>query len=248
MALKVGADDLLLDPTSSRTRRRRPPRAERRSTHLLRSDKLVHEVVLVGDAPFVPLIVEKRKKQTEYGAKAVRLSQQRYIVCVNHQEAHKGRGRAPSVLERQLKKGDKALVPRLSRHPRRRAFRHRPRQGRRFDGLFISARPASSGPRSSPISTRLPRPGSNGVESASSSAPPASRRKPRALRRWRRPAAHRPTDRQQPTQPAPKCSAWAPTWHRVSASYDLPTWLSALSKIGSAGPPGRLERLLVVRG
>src|SRR5258708_7415543 len=31
-----------------------------------RSDKLVREVVLADDAPFVPLIVEKRKQQTEY--------------------------------------------------------------------------------------------------------------------------------------------------------------------------------------
>jgi hypothetical protein len=146
MALKVGADDLLLDPTSSGTRRRRPPRAVRRSTHLLRSDKLVHEVVLVDDAPFVPLIVEKRKKQTEYGAKAVRLSQQRYIVCVNHRRCRRDAAERHSVLERQLKKGDKALVPPLSRHPRRWAFRHRPRQGRRFDGLFIAAHQHRSQP------------------------------------------------------------------------------------------------------
>jgi hypothetical protein len=78
-----------------------------------RSDKLVREVVLADDAPFVPLIVEKRKQETEYGAKTVKLNNQRYIVCINHQEAQKDAADRRSILEsleRQLKKGDKALV------------------------------------------------------------------------------------------------------------------------------------------
>jgi transposase len=78
-----------------------------------RSDKLVREVVLADDAPFVPLIVEKRKQETEYGAKTVKLNNQRYIVCINHQEAQKDAADRRAILEsleRQLKKGDKALV------------------------------------------------------------------------------------------------------------------------------------------
>ncbi len=78
-----------------------------------RSDKLVREVVLADEAPFVPLTVEKRKQETEYGAKTVKLNNQRYIVCINHQEAQKDAADRRSILEsleRQLKKGDKALV------------------------------------------------------------------------------------------------------------------------------------------
>jgi Transposase DDE domain len=78
-----------------------------------RSDKLVREVVLADDAPFVPLAMAKRNKETDYGAKAVMLGKQRYIVCINHQEAAKDAAERQSILAslaRQLKKGDKALV------------------------------------------------------------------------------------------------------------------------------------------
>ena len=30
-----------------------------------------------------------RRKETDYGAKAVKLGERRYIVCINHQEAEK---------------------------------------------------------------------------------------------------------------------------------------------------------------
>ena len=78
-----------------------------------RSDKLVRKIVLADDAPFVPLTIDKRKKETDYGAKAVMLGGQRYIVCINHQEAEKDAAERRSILEsleRQLKRGDKALV------------------------------------------------------------------------------------------------------------------------------------------
>jgi transposase len=78
-----------------------------------RSDKLVREVVLADEPPCVPLTVEKRKQETEYGAKTVKLNNQRYIVCINHQEAQKDAADRRAILEsleRQLKKGDKALV------------------------------------------------------------------------------------------------------------------------------------------
>src|SRR5512135_311025 len=52
-----------------------------------RSDKLVRDVVLNEAAPFVPLVIEKRRRDIHYGAKAVELAGQRYIVCVNHQQA-----------------------------------------------------------------------------------------------------------------------------------------------------------------
>jgi transposase len=80
-----------------------------------RTDKLVREVVLADQAPFVPLTLpsKTRGKETDYGAKAVTLGGRRYIVCINHQEAAKDaadRAALVTALERQLKRGDKSLV------------------------------------------------------------------------------------------------------------------------------------------
>src|SRR5512135_3038808 len=78
-----------------------------------RSDKLVRELVLKDAVPFVPLAINKRGKQTDYEAKTVMLAGRRYIVCRNHQEAKKDaadRALIVAALERQLAKGDKALV------------------------------------------------------------------------------------------------------------------------------------------
>jgi Transposase DDE domain len=78
-----------------------------------RTDKLVRDVVLNDAAPFVPLIVEKRGRDTDYSAKAVTLGGARYIVCINHQEAAKDAADRTAILtalERQLRRGDKALV------------------------------------------------------------------------------------------------------------------------------------------
>ena len=78
-----------------------------------RTDKLVRELVLDDPAPFVPVVMSKRGKQVDYEAKAVTLAGRRYIVCRNHQEAQKDAADRISILaalERQLAKGDKALV------------------------------------------------------------------------------------------------------------------------------------------
>ena len=78
-----------------------------------RSDKLVRELVLDDPAPFVPLAMKKRGKAIDYEAKTVMLAGRRYIVCRNHQEAEKDAADRASIvaaLERQLVKGDKALV------------------------------------------------------------------------------------------------------------------------------------------
>ena len=78
-----------------------------------RSDKLVRKLVLDDPAPFVPLLISKRGKRIDYEAKTVLLAGRRYIVCRNHQEAEKDAGDRASIvaaLERQLAKGDKALV------------------------------------------------------------------------------------------------------------------------------------------
>ena len=78
-----------------------------------RTDKLVRELVLDDPTPFVPLVMSKRGKQVDYEAKAVTLAGRRYIVCRNHQEAQKDAADRVSILaalERQLAKGDKALI------------------------------------------------------------------------------------------------------------------------------------------
>ena len=78
-----------------------------------RTDKLVRELVLDDPTPFVPLVMSKRGKQVDYEAKAVTLAMRRYIVCRNHQEAQKYAADRISILaalERQLAKGDKALI------------------------------------------------------------------------------------------------------------------------------------------
>ena len=78
-----------------------------------RSDKLVDELVLDHPAPFVPLMMKKRGKEIDYEAKTVMVAGRRYIVCRNRQEAAKDAADRASIvaaLERQLAKGDKALV------------------------------------------------------------------------------------------------------------------------------------------
>jgi hypothetical protein len=78
-----------------------------------RNDKLVGELVLDDSAPFIPLVLTKRKKDIDYEAKAVTLAGRRYIVCRNREEMKKdaaARAAILAALERQLKKGDKSLI------------------------------------------------------------------------------------------------------------------------------------------
>jgi Transposase DDE domain len=78
-----------------------------------RTDKLVREFVLDDPAPFTPFVQSRRAHEIEYETKAVERGGRRYIVCRNLQEASKDaadRGKIIEALERQLKKGDKALV------------------------------------------------------------------------------------------------------------------------------------------
>jgi hypothetical protein len=78
-----------------------------------RTDKLVREVVRSDAAPFVPLVIEKRGRDTDYGAKSVTLGGARTIVCINRQEAAKDAAERSAILaalQRQLRRGDKALV------------------------------------------------------------------------------------------------------------------------------------------
>jgi transposase len=113
-----------------------------------RSDTLVRNLVLDDPAPFVPFVLTKRKKEVDYEAKAVALAGRRYIVCRNHDQMRKdaaARAAILAALEKQLKKGDKALVGNKGY----RRFLANPDEGHfaidhakaeedaKFDGLFV---------------------------------------------------------------------------------------------------------------
>jgi Transposase DDE domain len=79
-----------------------------------RTDRLVREVVLADAGAFTPLLVERaRGAETQLFAKAVRHGGRRHIVCRDEAEAEKDRADRQAIiagLERQLRRGDKALV------------------------------------------------------------------------------------------------------------------------------------------
>ena len=113
-----------------------------------RTDKLVRELVLDDPSPFVPLVMSKRHKEIDYEAKTVKLAGRRYIVCRNHQEAAKDtadRAAIVAALERQLAKGDKALVSNTGfrRYLRTISDQHfaidpdKVEQEKKFDGIFV---------------------------------------------------------------------------------------------------------------
>ena len=113
-----------------------------------RSDKLVRELVLNDAAPFVPLAMKRRGKEIDYEAKTVMLAGRRYIVCRNHQEAQKDAADRASIvaaLERQLAKGDKALIGNTGfrRYLKTISNEHfaidpdKIEEERKFDGIFV---------------------------------------------------------------------------------------------------------------
>jgi hypothetical protein len=124
---------------------------ERKLLYLLgtreRTDKVVRTVVLADGAPCVPLTVTRRGHEIDYEAKAVTVGGRRFILCRNHQEAERDAANRDAILaslERQLAKGDKALVGNSGF----RRFLKAPQQGfaidearvaedARFDGVFV---------------------------------------------------------------------------------------------------------------
>jgi transposase len=113
-----------------------------------RPDKVVRELVLDDPAAFVPLVMNKRGKQVDYEAKVVTLAGRRYIVCRNHQEAEKDaadRVAIVAALERQLAKGDKALVSNTGyrRYLKTISDQHfaidpaKVEEEKKFDGIFV---------------------------------------------------------------------------------------------------------------
>jgi hypothetical protein len=78
-----------------------------------RSDAIVRKIVLENEAPFVPLLLERKAGETQLFVKQLTIEGKRYIVCRNEAEAEKDRKDREAIvtaLDAQLKKGDKALI------------------------------------------------------------------------------------------------------------------------------------------
>jgi transposase len=113
-----------------------------------RNSTIVRDLVLKDGAPFVPLTLERRSRQIDYGAKAVTLGGTRYIVCINHEEAAKDKADREAILKnlkRDLKKGAKTLVGntgyrRYLKTAGKDAFaidEARVKEDEKFDGIFV---------------------------------------------------------------------------------------------------------------
>ena len=98
--------------------------------------------------PLAPLTLTKRGKEIDYEAKTVKLAGRRYIVCRNHQEAVKDaadRAAIVAALERQLARGDKALVGNTGYRRYLKTIRDdhfaidpdKVEEDKRFDGIFV---------------------------------------------------------------------------------------------------------------
>ena len=114
-----------------------------------RSSVVVRDLVLNDETPFTPLLVERARGETQLFVKQVMIGKQRYIVCRNEAEAQKERADRQAIvaaLERQLEKGDKALIGNSAyrRYLRRvgsgAAFEIDPgklAEEARYDGVFV---------------------------------------------------------------------------------------------------------------
>jgi hypothetical protein len=115
-----------------------------------RTDSLVRTVVLADARPFTPLCVPRAGgEQTQLWVKEVKVEDRRYIVCRNEAEAEKDAADRRAIIEaldRQLKRGDKALIGNSAyrRYLRttsdQRAFEIDPGKladEARYDGVFV---------------------------------------------------------------------------------------------------------------
>ena len=78
-----------------------------------RSDVRVRQIVLENEKPFVPLLIERARGETQLFVKEVSAGGVRYIVCRNEAEAEKDRADRLAIvdgLRRRLKQGEKALI------------------------------------------------------------------------------------------------------------------------------------------
>src|SRR5512147_1608237 len=90
---------------------------ERRLEYILgareRNSAMIREAVLNDAAPFTPLLIERARGETQLFVKEVKVDGARYVVCRNEAEAEKDRSDRQAIvegLEKQLRKGDKALI------------------------------------------------------------------------------------------------------------------------------------------
>jgi len=90
---------------------------ERRLEYILgareRSDAIAKAVVLKNKDPFVPLLIERKRGETQLFAKEVTVDGRRYVVCRNEAEAEKDRRDRQAIvaaLQDALRRGEKALI------------------------------------------------------------------------------------------------------------------------------------------
>ena len=113
-----------------------------------RSDRRVRSMVLADERPFTPLLITRERGETQLFVKEVTVDGLRYIVARNEAEAAKNRADRQAIvagLEKQLKRGDKALIGnsayrRYLRPTTDRAFEIDPGKladEARFDGIFV---------------------------------------------------------------------------------------------------------------
>lgn len=115
-----------------------------------RTDVLVRTVVLADTRPFTPLCIQRAGgEETQLFVKEVKVEGRRYVVCRNEAEAAKDaadRRAIVQALDRQLKRGDKALIGNSAyrRYLRtttdQRAFEIDPGKladEARYDGIFV---------------------------------------------------------------------------------------------------------------
>ena len=114
-----------------------------------RRTKVVREVVLRDERPFVPLLIERARGESQLFVKEVEVDGARYVVCRNEAEAGKDRADRQAVVEglqKRLASGEKALIGNSAyrRYLRRtgagKAFEidaGKLADEARFDGIFV---------------------------------------------------------------------------------------------------------------
>jgi len=117
-----------------------------------RSDVVAKATVLKNKDPFVPLLIERKRAETQLFAKEVTVEGRRYIVCRNEAETEKDRRDRQAIvaaLQDALRRGEKALIGKavyrrylLKRHAVRGESAFEIDAGKlaeaaRFDGIFV---------------------------------------------------------------------------------------------------------------
>ena len=113
-----------------------------------RTDRLVRQVVLADQGSFTPLCVPRAAGETQLWVKELVVEGRRYVVCRNEAEANRDAADRKAVLdglERQLQRGDKALIGnsayrRFLKSTAKKVFEIDPGKvadEARFDGIFV---------------------------------------------------------------------------------------------------------------